>query len=227
MEFWFIFWLLPKPTNLLLSGCPPVQISWCIQTFNSVGSCSFWSETVTSISSQVSFSASKVQPPGWKGNVMWPYVHLCHCSLSPQWNFPLLMQAWKLGPALATGNTVVMKVAEQTPLTALYVASLIKEVLCSLALMLNTSHEFPTQIWRHPQRQLTPNIYAWHNSFCIFTCFFPLCLTRFCAFLSVTVKTSCLSHWCSSCYLWKKSWFVSFLCNKCTKCTKAEFYSEP
>lgn len=45
-----------------------------------------------------------------------------------QWNFPLLMQAWKLGPALATGNTVVMKVAEQTPLTALYVANLIKEV---------------------------------------------------------------------------------------------------
>lgn len=40
----------------------------------------------------------------------------------------MLMQAWKLGPALATGNTVVMKVAEQTPLTALYVASLIKEV---------------------------------------------------------------------------------------------------
>ncbi len=35
------------------------------------------------------------------------------------WNFPLLMQAWKLGPALATGNTVVMKPAEQTPLTAL------------------------------------------------------------------------------------------------------------
>lgn len=48
--------------------------------------------------------------------------------LSLQWNFPLLMQAWKLGPALATGNTVVMKVAEQTPLTALYVASLVKEV---------------------------------------------------------------------------------------------------
>lgn len=43
------------------------------------------------------------------------------------WNFPLLMQAWKLGPALATGCTVVMKVAEQTPLTALYVARLIQE----------------------------------------------------------------------------------------------------
>ncbi len=38
------------------------------------------------------------------------------------------MQAWKLGPALCSGNTVVMKLAEQTPLTGLYVASLIKEV---------------------------------------------------------------------------------------------------
>lgn len=47
-----------------------------------------------------------------------------------KWNFPLLMQAWKLGPALAMGNTVVMKPAEQTPLSALYVASLVKEVCC-------------------------------------------------------------------------------------------------
>lgn len=43
------------------------------------------------------------------------------------WNFPLLMQAWKLGPALATGCTVVMKTAEQTPLSALRVAELIQE----------------------------------------------------------------------------------------------------
>lgn len=43
------------------------------------------------------------------------------------WNFPLLMQAWKLGPALAAGCTVVMKTAEQTPLTALRVAELINE----------------------------------------------------------------------------------------------------
>uniref|UniRef100_A0A8C9N258 aldehyde dehydrogenase (NAD(+)) n=1 Tax=Serinus canaria TaxID=9135 RepID=A0A8C9N258_SERCA len=49
------------------------------------------------------------------------------CGQIIPWNFPLLMQAWKLGPALATGNVVVMKVAEQTPLSALYVASLIKE----------------------------------------------------------------------------------------------------
>ena len=43
------------------------------------------------------------------------------------WNFPLLMQAWKLGPALAAGCTVVLKPAEQTPLTALRVAELAQE----------------------------------------------------------------------------------------------------
>jgi len=43
------------------------------------------------------------------------------------WNFPLLMQAWKLAPALACGNCVVMKLSEQTPLTGLYVAALCKE----------------------------------------------------------------------------------------------------
>ena len=50
------------------------------------------------------------------------------CGQIIPWNFPLLMQAWKLGPCLAAGNTVVMKPAEQTPLTALYIAQLIKEV---------------------------------------------------------------------------------------------------
>ncbi|XGW13242.1 hypothetical protein V3C99_013685, partial [Haemonchus contortus] len=49
------------------------------------------------------------------------------CGQIIPWNFPLLMQAWKFGPALAMGNTVVMKPAEQTPLTALHVASLVKE----------------------------------------------------------------------------------------------------
>ncbi|CAI0386048.1 unnamed protein product [Linum tenue] len=43
------------------------------------------------------------------------------------WNFPLLMFAWKVGPALATGNTIVLKTAEQTPLSALYVARLFHE----------------------------------------------------------------------------------------------------
>ena len=39
----------------------------------------------------------------------------------------MLSQAWKLGPALATGNTIVMKLAEQTPLTGLHIAQLVKE----------------------------------------------------------------------------------------------------
>ncbi|KAL7190399.1 hypothetical protein ACSBR2_022635 [Camellia fascicularis] len=43
------------------------------------------------------------------------------------WNFPLLMYAWKVGPALACGNTVVLKTAEQTPLSALYVSKLFHE----------------------------------------------------------------------------------------------------
>ncbi|XP_076816852.1 aldehyde dehydrogenase, mitochondrial-like [Clavelina lepadiformis] len=49
------------------------------------------------------------------------------CGQIIPWNFPLLMQSWKLGPALACGCTVVLKPAEQTPLTALYVGALIKE----------------------------------------------------------------------------------------------------
>lgn len=43
------------------------------------------------------------------------------------WNFPLLMAAWKIAPALATGNTVVLKPAETTPLTALKLAEIIEE----------------------------------------------------------------------------------------------------
>jgi len=43
------------------------------------------------------------------------------------WNFPLLMAAWKLGPALATGCTIVLKPAEQTPLSALRLGELIME----------------------------------------------------------------------------------------------------
>ena len=43
------------------------------------------------------------------------------------WNFPLLMAAWKLAPALATGCTVVLKVAEETPLTALRLGEILQE----------------------------------------------------------------------------------------------------
>ena len=61
--------------------------------------------------------------------------HFCYTKEEPvgvcaqiiPWNFPALMMAWKLGPALATGNTVVMKPAEQTPLTCLRIGELIME----------------------------------------------------------------------------------------------------
>ncbi|KAL4957312.1 aldehyde dehydrogenase domain-containing protein [Aspergillus filifer] len=49
------------------------------------------------------------------------------CGQIIPWNFPILMWSWKIGPAVAAGNTVVLKSAEQTPLSALYAAKLIKE----------------------------------------------------------------------------------------------------
>lgn len=58
------------------------------------------------------FPGKKVSPKGVAGQII-------------PWNFPLLMAAWKLAPALATGNTVVLKPAETTPLTAMFLAELI------------------------------------------------------------------------------------------------------
>ncbi|KAJ4329223.1 aldehyde dehydrogenase (NAD(P)(+)) ald5 [Fusarium piperis] len=49
------------------------------------------------------------------------------CGQIIPWNFPLLMLSWKIGPALATGNTIVMKTAEQTPLSGLVFTQFIKE----------------------------------------------------------------------------------------------------
>jgi phenylacetaldehyde dehydrogenase len=49
------------------------------------------------------------------------------CGQIIPWNFPLLMAAWKLGPALAAGCTIVLKPAEQTPLTALRLGELVQE----------------------------------------------------------------------------------------------------
>ncbi len=48
-------------------------------------------------------------------------------SIAP-WNYPLMMAAWKLAPALAAGNTVVLKPSEQTPLTALKLAEYLREL---------------------------------------------------------------------------------------------------
>lgn len=49
------------------------------------------------------------------------------CGQIIPWNFPLLMFTWKVGPAVATNNTIVLKTSETTPLSALYVCKLIQE----------------------------------------------------------------------------------------------------
>ncbi|MEO0344624.1 MAG: aldehyde dehydrogenase family protein [Pseudomonadota bacterium] len=70
---------------------------------------------------------------GWadKLNYAFPGVNPKSLGVAGQvipWNFPLLMAAWKLAPALAAGNTVVLKPAETTPLTALKLAELVADV---------------------------------------------------------------------------------------------------
>ena len=69
---------------------------------------------------------------GWadKLNYAFPQRRLNPLGVAGQiipWNFPLLMAAWKIAPALATGNTVVLKPAETTSLTALKLASILQE----------------------------------------------------------------------------------------------------
>lgn len=64
---------------------------------------------------EYAFPARKVEPLGVAAQII-------------PWNFPLLMLAWKIAPALATGNTVVLKPAETTPLTALTFASICQQV---------------------------------------------------------------------------------------------------
>jgi len=63
---------------------------------------------------EYAFPNRKVQPLGVAGQII-------------PWNFPLLMAAWKLAPALACGNTIVLKPAETTPLTAIKLAELIHD----------------------------------------------------------------------------------------------------
>ncbi|SED68455.1 aldehyde dehydrogenase family protein [Ruania alba] len=67
--------------------------------------------------------ADKLEHAGFGAN---PTPHGVAAQVIP-WNFPLLMLAWKIAPALAAGNTVVLKPAETTPLTALLFADLVRQ----------------------------------------------------------------------------------------------------
>ncbi len=73
------------------------------------------------------FQTSIHGPPGMKFNTYFTRQPVGVVAQIVPWNFPLAMAAWKLGPALAVGCTVVLKPAEQTPLTALRLAELIAE----------------------------------------------------------------------------------------------------
>ena len=68
------------------------------------------------------------------------------------WNYPLMMAVWKIGPALAAGNTVVLKPSEMTPLTTLRVAELAREVLPAGVLNVITGDGDPVgaALVRHP-----------------------------------------------------------------------------
>ncbi|GHH99202.1 aldehyde dehydrogenase family protein [Neobacillus kokaensis] len=77
-----------------------------------------WTTKITGQTIPVSgsfFNYTRHEPVGVTGQII-------------PWNFPLMIASWKVAPALATGCTVVLKPAEQTPLTALYLGKLIQEV---------------------------------------------------------------------------------------------------
>ena len=69
---------------------------------------------------------------GWADKLEWAFPNadprpLGVCGQIIPWNFPILMAAWKIAPAIACGNTVVLKPAETTPLTALLLAEIIEQ----------------------------------------------------------------------------------------------------
>lgn len=88
---------------------------------------------------EYAFPNRDVQPIGVAGQII-------------PWNFPLLMAAWKLAPALACGNTVVLKPAETTPLTALKLAEIIQEsgLPEGVVNILTGAGETGAAITRHP-----------------------------------------------------------------------------
>jgi aminobutyraldehyde dehydrogenase len=71
-------------------------------------------------------------------------------SIAP-WNYPLMMAIWKIGPALAAGNTVVLKPSEQTPLTSLRLAELAAEIVPPGVFNVITGHgDVGAALVRHP-----------------------------------------------------------------------------
>ena len=74
-------------------------------------------------------------------------------GLIAPWNYPLMMAVWKIGPALAAGNTVVLKPSEQTPLTSLRLAELAADIFPPGVLNVITGHGLPVgaPLVEHPK----------------------------------------------------------------------------
>ena len=99
-----------KPRHIALAGDLPLTVA-CYRYYAG------WADKIQGKTIPIAgdyFCYTRHEPVGVVGQII-------------PWNFPLLMQAWKLAPALAAGNTVILKVAEQTPLSALRVGELILE----------------------------------------------------------------------------------------------------
>jgi aldehyde dehydrogenase (NAD+) len=103
-----------------LDNGKPVAIAKAVDVAATVGCFRYfagWSDKIQGKTIPIDgdfFCYTRLEPVGVVGQII-------------PWNFPMLMLAWKLAPALATGNTVVMKPAEQTPLSALRIGELIVE----------------------------------------------------------------------------------------------------
>src|SRR5271168_141790 len=103
-----------------LDNGKPVAIAKAVDVAATVGCFRYfagWSDKIQGKTIPIDgdfFCYTRLEPVGVVGQII-------------PWNFPMLMLAWKLAPALATGNTVIMKPAEQTPLSALRIGELIVE----------------------------------------------------------------------------------------------------
>jgi aldehyde dehydrogenase (NAD+) len=90
------------------------DVDECIGVFNYYGG---WADKITGktlMETDDRLMYTRHQPYGVCGQII-------------PWNYPLAMAAWKIGPAIAAGNTIVLKTAEQTPLSMLYFGNLVKE----------------------------------------------------------------------------------------------------
>lgn len=97
-------------------------------------------------------SLDTVSKPGFSRNLLVREPVGVVAAIIP-WNFPLKMAIWKLGPALAAGNTVILKPSEETPVTAMELARLIHEVGLPrgvVNIITGYGNEAGTELVRHP-----------------------------------------------------------------------------